>query len=419
MENTPDRFLHCSTLTDACLTIYPPQPHCSRSCKSRSWRIDVHGPNATAEVNDAVFQRKSILDPLQSFKLRHLEQDIFAADRAQPDPVSKWRGSLHMVWPYFESGFGDVVMRTTVALGCALKQGELAGIEQFGVSGLKYPQLMEPLQSAGLRVCTFERESPTLPRCEQACYRRLSICEPGFAKRRYGNGRLRVTRVMGRQAWACQAALDHALGYPVPRMHEDAKGVQTRGVLRVLFSRRTGRRYLSNLDELLEHCHRDEHRIMGWSLLCSAASLGEMSQSKVVQTMRSADVFVSMHGGDMTNALRMLPGRTVLELVNCGFENAHWQWRDAFRTLLLNDKRNDDGATIVRHERLVMPPADSAHDVKVVAPGEGQGTKAPWKTCPLSDPKDRRRVELAWNADSRLPWPMLLAQLKSILSRIQ
>ena len=33
-----------------------------------------------------------------------------------------------------------------------------------------------------------------------------------------------------------------------------------------------------------------------------------------------------MHGGDVINGLHLLPGRSVIEVVNCGFQLAHWEW---------------------------------------------------------------------------------------------
>ena len=42
-------------------------------------------------------------------------------------------------------------------------------------------------------------------------------------------------------------------------------------------------------------------------------------------------MYVSMHGGDVINGLHLLPGRAVIELVNCGFHFAAWEWVRAAR----------------------------------------------------------------------------------------
>ena len=53
-----------------------------------------------------------------------------------------------------------------------------------------------------------------------------------------------------------------------------------------------------------------------------ARNLAHASLAEVVRVMRGVDVFVSMHGGDMINGLHLRAGRTVVELVNHGFERA-------------------------------------------------------------------------------------------------
>ena len=63
--------------------------------------------------------------------------------------------------------------------------------------------------------------------------------------------------------------------------------------------------------------------------------------------MRRADVLVVMHGGDSLNGLHLRPGHTLVELVNCGFQLAHWEWLDTHKMVL---------TPVVRYERLVLPP---------------------------------------------------------------
>ena len=109
--------LHCSVLRNACLTVLSPQPTCSRDCPAtnRSWRIDVYGPNAVADVAQATTHRSAILDPLISFKRRHLEQDIFTVPTTARPPAAVG-SSLHMIWPKHEQGWGDTVMFTLLPL---------------------------------------------------------------------------------------------------------------------------------------------------------------------------------------------------------------------------------------------------------------------------------------------------------------
>ena len=61
-------------------------------------------------------------------------------------------------------------------------------------------------------------------------------------------------------------------------------------------------------------------------LHCSVVNFGAFDYvSDAVRAVRAADVLVSMHGGDVVNGLHLLPGRSVIEVVNCGFQLAHWE----------------------------------------------------------------------------------------------
>ena len=103
----------CARLSDACLTLHEPSPSCSSSCakSDRPFRIDGHGHNAEAEINAAVGALRHLADPFDSFKLRHLERDLFAMQRI----TAKRRRQLHraraageeltMIWPNWEAGF--------------------------------------------------------------------------------------------------------------------------------------------------------------------------------------------------------------------------------------------------------------------------------------------------------------------------
>ena len=123
---------------------------------------------------------------------------------------------------------------------------------------------------------------------------------------------------------------------------------------------------------------------------CAAHDLGAVGNA-TVPTLRGADVLVVMHGGDMANGIRLLPGRTAVELVNCGFQHAGWEWLDAYKRML---------TPIVRHVRLVMPP------------GGGNAS-----SCPDAAGRARvsQKVGAAWNADSALPWALLEPTLRDIV----
>ena len=92
-------FWQCSTLHDACLTLFEPQRDCSRDCRNRSFRIDVYGPHATEDVSRVLTERRLLRDPIQGFNLRHLEQDIFASSASGPPPQARRASSIHLVWP--------------------------------------------------------------------------------------------------------------------------------------------------------------------------------------------------------------------------------------------------------------------------------------------------------------------------------
>jgi hypothetical protein len=155
----PDvQCLHCSRVRNACLSVLAPRPACSRDCRKRSWRLDVYGTNASVDVAMMLDQRRCILDPLNSFKLRHLDRDIFvAASNASMPPPRRRRRALHLLWPKWERGYGDLVLSTLLPLGCELHRTSLSGIDELGISGVRYPAILAPIQrKTGL--CSLERE---------------------------------------------------------------------------------------------------------------------------------------------------------------------------------------------------------------------------------------------------------------------
>ena len=101
--------IHCSTLHDACLNVLASQP-CSRGCKQRTFEVDVYGSGAAKEVDLLLWERRKLRDPLESFKLRHLEKGWFRTHNTSTSNSSDpKRESIHLLWPHWENGYSDLV----------------------------------------------------------------------------------------------------------------------------------------------------------------------------------------------------------------------------------------------------------------------------------------------------------------------
>ena len=89
---------------------------------------------------------QQLRDPLVSTRMRHLEYDLFdhpdVAASALPRRRARPDGSLVMLWPMWEGGFGDPYMWTVIPMGYALAQGELPNAT-IAISGALYPNLYE------------------------------------------------------------------------------------------------------------------------------------------------------------------------------------------------------------------------------------------------------------------------------------
>lgn len=297
--------MKCAVLTDACLTLHAPTPGCSSQCPrtARPFRIDVHSATAAEEVATAVNVTRTLLDPIDSFRFRHLERDLYAHPPQEPRRrVHAAGNNLTMLWPAWEGGFGDHFMWTLIPLGFMLAQGQLPETP-IAISGALYPQLYDQLRRVR-RICTFERndsysdvriEHP-LPRCESQCFDQIDVCT--------------LSPIAHRHAWRGVMALDQLLGFPVPAP-SDAAMATHHGVLCVLFARRASwhGRVILNVDQLVKGC--SAANVSGWRLRCRSRHLGSMPVARVVHLLRQTDVFVSMHGADVINGMHMLPGRAV------------------------------------------------------------------------------------------------------------
>ena len=400
--------LQCSQLRSACLSIREARPTCSRSCAQRSFRIDVYGAHAEADVAVTIDQRRCIPDPLNSFRLRHLEQDIFVAARNESPPAQSSGRALHLIWPRFEKGHGDVVMYTLLPIGCELYRAEreptspARDMMGLGVSGVRYAQILEPLRGQH-PLCTLERKVNGLPRCAPACYDAIWICEPGRVlrseSRRAADGRAYQTvrrcghnQISGIAAWHGAAALAGRLGFDTPSIWRRG-AFSERGVLRVLFARRVGRRILLNLDDLLGRCSSLVWG--GWRLECKACVMRDLTPQALVRAMRAADVYVAMHGGDVIHGIHMLAGRTVIELLNFEFREARWDWRNQHMDML---------TPALRFRRIVLP-----------APNQTAGPSRR-RTGDWGNPAVFKSTLSSWNRDAQLPWPALERALRCTIA---
>jgi hypothetical protein len=320
--------------------------------------------------------RKRLHDPLDSVYLRHLEEDIFVNASHRHD-VSYSEEDAVMIWPEWEPGFSEVLMWTLLPIGYLAHLGTLPRVNEtrWLISGALNTRSWEPLQRMSRGMCTFERHDVVentavrrpLPRCPPtACYAQLRLCMFTHA----------VTHT---QSWLGRMALDAVLGFEQPSLRDRAVSARPRE-LAVLFAERHSwhGRHISNMDELVDSCRT--HAPAGWRIVCRKASLGSGTLEHTIRKMRATDVFVSMHGGDLINAMHMLPGRTAIEVVNYGCHRAYRTWLDHYWLHL---------SPVVRHMRVVLPPLDQ---------------RAPMP-----------KVDEAWNANRSLPLELFWTALNASL----
>lgn len=162
--------LKCSVLTDACLTLHAPTPSCSSTCPKtrRPFRISVFGRNASQEVDSLLRNHRYLKDPIDSFRFRHLEYDIFPMNMTRPPTLRRdMSPSFTMMWPAWEGGFGDLYMWTLIPLGNVLAAGNLPNTS-IGISGALFTRAWEPIMHTGRRVPLVR---PVRANCVRACAR--------------------------------------------------------------------------------------------------------------------------------------------------------------------------------------------------------------------------------------------------------
>ena len=107
--------LECTVVRKACLSVHSPQPECSKTCRQRPFSLKLHGADAAVDAMAVRKERAMLKDPLNAFQLRHLEQDIApAAEGEPPDGPYEQGPPPIMIWPEFESGFGDSLLKRRV-----------------------------------------------------------------------------------------------------------------------------------------------------------------------------------------------------------------------------------------------------------------------------------------------------------------
>ena len=139
-----------------------------------------------------------------------------------------------------------------------------------------------------------------------------------------------------------QAVLAHASGHesPVQPVGSRMRACEIEGdrvcKLRIAFVRRTGRRLLLNLHELVAACNAWQPQHARCEAIDFSAGL---KHSRAM--LAKIDVFISPHGGDMVNALALHDGASVIEVlpVNLGgcpcdmfhtmFNSGAWQRHDS------------------------------------------------------------------------------------------
>ena len=92
----------------------------------------------------------------------------------------------------------------------------------------------------------------------------------------------------------------------------------------------------------------------------------------------------------------MLPGRTVIELVNYGFENANWRWLSQYARLL---------NPVIRLRRVVLSPL----------PGEAPPSPCVSNRCKKPGDEHGLLIATAWNKNGSLHWPMLRQELEWVV----
>lgn len=262
----------------------------ARRAACSTLRIDAYGARGAASVREMAHNKllsALIADSEDSFKLRHLERDIFAHPD-EPLPAGSDQDRLSsadpsqlftMLWPRFAAGHGDPFRHTLMPMALERARGGLP--LRFGVSMWKYAdRTLHALRRLNRTFCATERSGAGLARCRPACYDRLQICAP-----------LPRARELGAYYAAMYGLDSAAYGLPDLALAQPALSA-SRGALRVLLAARVGRRFVRNMPELAAAC--DGARVLGHTLSCECVRLGSLAPDQLVARMRSSDVAVFM-----------------------------------------------------------------------------------------------------------------------------
>lgn len=171
----------------------------------------------------------------------------------------------------------------------------------------------EPLQQAlfGNRRCDaacfaryLQQSTAYFAARGRRCFERAKICQFAYTPR------------VGRPWNTMQAVLAHHTGR-TPDARPTLLAEPAERTLRVSFVVRATRRRLSNLEQLLAACARWTPRQVAGGRVRVACTAVSFCSSLVANAamVRRADVLVGPHGADMTNALSMHAGASVLEVI--------------------------------------------------------------------------------------------------------
>lgn len=107
------------------------------------------------------------------------------------------------------------------------------------------------------------------------------------------------------------------------------RGLETIRRIRILFVKRSGRRRILNVDDLMKHCRSH----FSLDLDCTAHEFGTQTWRIDANRAAEADVFIAPHGAELVHALLMQNGSSVVEVRPYGFTPDLGMWSSYFEIL--------------------------------------------------------------------------------------